>query len=75
MTKEEFIKVDTEKYGDKYDYSMVTEHGLLYGTNIPIKCYRHGLFWTTPYMHLHGIIPGCFECYKEENWGNKEGEL
>ena len=76
MTQEEFIKAATEKYGDKYDYSMVTEQGMLYGSNVPIKCYKHGLFWETPYMHLHGIICGCFECYKEENWEkNRNKEL
>ena len=75
MTREEFINAATEKYGDKYDYACVTEQGVKYDTNVAIKCTRHGMFYTTPYMHLHGIICGCFECYKEENWGKKKREL
>ena len=71
MTKEEFIEEARKKYGDKYGYSNVTEQGVTYNTNVPIRCSKHGLFWQTPYQHLHGLIT-CFECYKEENWW-KEG--
>ena len=68
MTLEEFIKEATEKHGDKYDYSQVKEQDIENQVNVPIRCNRHGLFWETPHAHLHGLICGCFECYKENNW-------
>ena len=71
MTREELISAATEMYGDKYDYSEVTEQGVKYGTNIPIRCSKHGTFYTTPYQLLHGLIGGCFECYKEKWWEDK----
>ena len=74
MTREDFIGAAVEKYGDEYDYSLVTETGVKNNSNVPIKCVRHGLFWETPYMHLHGILCGCFECYKEKMGKNKEKE-
>ena len=71
MTREEFISAATKMYGDRYDYSEVTEQGVKFGTNIPIRCSKHGTFYTTPYQLLHGLIDGCFECYKEKWWGDK----
>ena len=68
MTKEEFVKLAVEKYGDKYDYSQVREEDVRNNVNTPIRCIKHGLFWETPYQHLHGVVSGCFECYKEANW-------
>ena len=61
MTREEFMKAATDKYGDRYGYSMVMEQDILYNSNAPIRCYEHGTFWETPYQHLHGMIhcPGC----------------
>ena len=67
MTRDEFISAVTEIYGDKYDFSMVTEQGVTYNTNVTVRCPKHGLFYVTPQHLLHGEI-GCFECYKEENW-------
>lgn len=75
MTREEFIRAATEKYGDKYDYAYVTERGVENNTNVAIKCTRHGMFYDTPYMVLNGITCGCFECYKEKWWDNGEKEL
>lgn len=72
MTLEEFIKSVSEMYGDKYDCSGVTEDGIRYETNVPVKCSKHGTFYTTPYQFLHGLIGGCFECYKEKYWKDKE---
>lgn len=74
MTRDEFIKAATEKYGDKYDYSLVTEESVRYETNVPIRCSRHGIFFTTPYQMLHGIV-ACFECFKEEWWENEHRGL
>lgn len=70
MTRKEFIKAATELYGDRYDYSDITEQGLRNETNIPIRCSKHGTFYTTPYQLLHGLIGGCFQCYKEKWWGD-----
>lgn len=74
MTREEFIKEAEEKYGHQYDFSYVTEQGVQHNTNVPIRCSKHGLFYATPYMLLHGMF-GCFECYKEKWWNNGEKEL
>ena len=71
MTREEFVSAATKMYGDRYDYSDVKEEHLKYQTNAPIKCSKHGTFYTTPYQLLHGLIDGCFECYKEKYWGDK----
>jgi len=70
MTREEIIKKAEEKYGQQYDFSGITEQGAQNNTNVPIRCYKHGLFWTTPYQLLHGLIGGCFECYREKIWEN-----
>ena len=67
MTKEEFIAKATEIYGDAYDYSMASEHDIENDVNIPIKCPKHGIFWESPYQHLHARF-GCFECHKDKNW-------
>ena len=74
MTREEFISAATEMYGDKYDYSEVTEQGIEHDSNVAIRCSKHGLFYTTPYMLLHGMF-GCFECYKEKWWNDGKKEL
>lgn len=74
MGLEEFVKEVAEKFGDRYDCSCVTEQGVKYNTNVAVKCYKHGLFWITPYQLLHNDI-GCFECYKEKWWNNNKKEL
>lgn len=70
MTRDEFINAATEIYGDQYDFSYVSEQGVKYGTNIAVKCYKHGMFYTTPHQLLTGQF-GCFECYKEKEWGKE----
>jgi len=75
MTREEFISAATEMYGDRYDYSEVTEQGVKHGSNVAIRCSKHGMFYTTPYQLLHGLVGGCFECYKEKWWEDKEKGL
>lgn len=72
MTRAEFIDAVETLYGDKYDCSGVTEHNLTYETTFPVRCQKHGTFYTTPYQLLHGLIGGCFECYKEETWGREK---
>ena len=71
MTRDEFISAATEIYGDRYDYSLVTEQAVMYNSNVAIKCSRHGIFYTTPYHFLHDEF-GCFECYQEEKQGIKK---
>lgn len=75
MTREEFISAATKLYGDRYDYSSITEQRVIREANIPIRCCKHGTFYTTPYQLLHGLIGGCFECYKERWWEDKEKGL
>lgn len=67
MTREDFIKEVKNKYGDRYDCSLVTEEGIKNNTNVPIRCSRHGMFWITPYQLLNGMV-ACFDCYREDNW-------
>ena len=71
MVLEEFLKEAEEKYGQQYDFSYATEQGVENNTNIPVRCNRHGIFYTTPYMLLHGMF-GCFECHKEKYWRQKD---
>ena len=73
MAKEEYIKAVKEKYGEIYDCSVLTEKDLENQANVRFRCNKHGLFYTTPYQLLHGIV-GCFECFKEKNWGKIERE-
>lgn len=71
MTKEEYIQAVKEKYGERYDCSALTDNDLKNQANVQFRCDRHGVFYTTPYQLLHGIV-GCFDCFKEKNWGDIE---
>ena len=54
-----------QKYGDRFDYSLVTEDNYVNtSTPIPIICRKHGLISITPYLHLHGS--GCPHCGHEQ---------
>lgn len=59
MSKAEFIEKARAIYGDKYDYSMVSEKIENYSV-VPIKCCKHGLFYESVYNFLNGR--GCFKC-------------
>jgi len=62
MTKFEFIRLATKKYGKLYDYSHLTnEINIDMNTPIRISCKIHGPFNSTPLKHLGG--KGCPECY------------
>lgn len=66
MTKSEFIEKSREIYGDSYDYSQIDNRWVDdVDVMLPILCRKHGLFWETPYEHLHGYVH-CPECYNEE---------
>ena len=67
MTKEEFINEARRIHGKKYEYLHLDDE--IKETNMAIHCPRHGLFYQTPYMHLHTC--GCFECYKDEHWDKR----
>jgi very-short-patch-repair endonuclease len=64
ITKKEFIKRSKEKFGDKYDYSLLEEN---INTSIDIKliCPIHGVIITNADNHLHSKF-GCQLC-KNEN--------
>ena len=62
-TSEIFIKKATDKYGNKYDYSLVSYVNSI--TNIIIICPVHGRFKQRPYTHLNGC--GCKKCGYEKN--------
>jgi hypothetical protein len=69
-----FISLAKEKYGNKYDYSLVkyvNSHQY-----VDIVCLRHGKFKQKPYLHLLGR--GCMKCHIEttigwdwKTWRNK----
>lgn len=70
MDKEEFISTAEKIYGQQYDYHCVSDEDVKYpASNVPIICLWHGLFHQSVYDHLEG--KGCFECYKEKFWNNK----
>jgi len=59
LTKEDFIKLAREKYGDKYDYSKVEY--INQTTKVCIICPEHGEFYVKPYYHIH-VKSGCKKC-------------
>lgn len=70
-TTETFINEAIQKYGDKFDYSLVNYSGA--GNQINLICHEldengneHGIFQTTPVKHLYGndICPKCRQLYK-----------
>jgi hypothetical protein len=63
VSKAEFIEKARAIYGDEYDYTMVPDKLENYSM-IPIKCYKHGLFYESVYNFLNG--KACFECSNNE---------
>ena len=59
--KENWIKLVTEKYKNKYDYSKVDY--IDYNTPVIIICPIHGDFLQTPKNHMNG--QGCPICGKD----------
>jgi len=62
-TKEDFIRVATEKHNNKYDYSLV-DYVNSQG-KIKIICPVHGVFEQKANNHMNGL--GCRLCANEEN--------
>lgn len=70
-TTETFINEAIQKYGDKFDYSLVNYSGAY--NQINLICHEldengneHGIFQTTPVKHLYGndICPKCRQTYR-----------
>ena len=62
-TKEQWLKLVTEKYKNKYDYSKVNY--INYETPVIIICPIHGEFETKPSVHYKSIT-GCPKCGREK---------
>jgi len=60
-SKDYFISKAKEKYGNKYDYSLVGYVDCK--KKVCIVCNKHGKFWQTPNMHLKS--EGCLKCSTE----------
>lgn len=60
ISKEEFIRRATEKFGDRFDYSNIDYRGFREKTML--YCRQHGAFEASPFNHLRrdsGCCPGC----------------
>jgi len=70
MSQEEFIRRAKEKFGDKYDYSLVVYKGNK--KNVKIICPIHGVFEQRPDVHLqkNPFRIGCPKC--AQDMPNKE---
>ena len=71
MTKNDLIKLSTEKFGDIYDFSQEHRESIEDNDFITVRCKKHGLFFETLYHFINSPVK-CFECYKEGVWGRKE---
>jgi len=62
LSVDEFILKSIEKYGDKYDYSLVNYIDTK--TKVSIICPNHGIFEIEPYRFLSGR--DCVKCKKDK---------
>lgn len=60
VTTEDFIIKGRERYGDKFDYSLVNY--INQNTKVNILCPVHYLFSCTPVSHLKSSSYGCPDC-------------
>jgi len=70
LTQEDFLQRATERFGDRYDYSLVEFVNV--ATPVKIICATHGVFEQPPTYHLNNAI-GCGQCSynvstKETRW-------
>ena len=70
LTQEDFLQRATERFGDRYDYSLVEFVNV--ATPVKIICAAHGVFEQPPTYHLNNAI-GCGQCSynvstKETKW-------
>lgn len=61
VSKEEFVRLASEKFQNKFDYSKINYINT--GGEIEILCPEHGYFRQKPYKHLLSMY-GCQECAK-----------
>lgn len=70
--QEDFIEKSKQKFGDKYDYSLVNY--INSNTEVKLICPLHGEFKQTPHTHLHNTKIPCPKCreeiFKKENLDN-----
>lgn len=60
-----FVEKATEKFGGKYDYSLVNYINSRH--KIKVVCKRHGVFEINPSTHLYGVgCPHCRESHGEQ---------
>ena len=57
-TTDSFIEKVKKAHGDRFDYSLVDYKNI--DTKVDILCPEHGIFQTTPYRHMKGVI--CQQC-------------
>lgn len=69
LSQEEFLTKAYSKWGDRYDYSKAIYHHNK--TPILVKCEKHGVFETTPNMHLDGMC-GCPKCSNQHSKSEEE---
>lgn len=67
LTQEDFLQRATERFGKRYDYSLVKFVNV--ATPVKIICAKHGIFEQPPTYHLNSAI-GCGQC--SYNVSNKE---
>lgn len=70
LTQEDFLQRATERFGQRYDYSLVEFVNV--ATPVKIICAKHGIFEQPPTYHLNNAI-GCGQCSynvstKETQW-------
>lgn len=69
-TLEYFVSKAKEKYGDKYDYSLVEY--VNNKTKVKIICPEHGVFEITPASHIGTNGRGCPKCGNSKKGRNKK---
>lgn len=66
MHRNNFIEQSSEKYHNKYDYSLILNDILQYSSCVDIICPIHGIFKQRIKKHLSGV--GCLKCYTISKW-------
>lgn len=63
-SQKQFIEQGIEKYGEKFDYSLIQYVNAW--TPVVIGCPAHGAFSQTPAAHLHNTTYGCPKCASDD---------
>lgn len=69
MTEAEFIEKARDKFGDRFDYSLVKITGNQ--TKVKIICPVHGVIEQTPYNHLK-YKSGCYKCSGQKGYTTED---